>query len=1073
MTFAKNLYVAGQTAPGEGITVYGNGVSFSGATNSIIRYVRFRMGAGGTSGKDAAGVANGTTMIFDHCSFSWGLDETFSINPDGKGDLHSITIQNCIMGQGLLSHSAGGLMQADSISLYRNLYCDNSTRNNKVKGINQYVNNIVYDWNNGCYLMGGDSEGTSFVNVTNNLFINGPAGGGNAITSGNSDFHIYAEDNWQDKNRNGQLDPYEIPQSEYSGGPTFASAPYDYPDLPAWKSAVLADSLLPGVGASLPYRDLVDFYMVHEVKSFGKEGTLISNENQLPIGLPTSWTTKSFTKPADTDGDGMPDEWEKANGTDYQKNDAMTIASNGYANIENYINSISKDNRTFFLRTPVNFALAESTDSSLTLSWYDFTEGEKGFQLELKSGDDFVKYADIDSCTESYTIKNLEAGQAYTFRLKAYNDKGESEYTSELVAKTQPKYVEMVNIENYSPDLTWNTTDGNWDKATANWDKGVFEDGKKVLFNSENNSNVNITEAVNPTTIVVKGGGDVTFSGKAIGGEGTTLNKGGEGTLTLQDGNTYTGATVNHGGTIVMPTLKNGGEASAMGASQEFAQNWIMDGGTYQYTGSTTSTNRSATIYKESELNIANNVTVTETGSFEGSGNFVLNGKGTLAPSAASFFKYTGATILKGGTLKLGYLGSLGTSFYLGDNANTSSKLVLAGGTFQGENSNDNKSYVFPIEVVEGTYSYFKVKKLCKIQSTVTGTGTLEYVIPYVREYITGDWRNFYGKLVARGTGTDSDGSQLMFQNESSKNGMPNASIDLQGNTRIVSWKSGIGYLGGLSGVSGTYLGAGSKNTKGFSMTWYVGAANTDETFNGIIDNRCSARNYNGVTSIVKEGTGAWRLNGKNTYSGTTTVNGGQIIFNGTNSGTGAVTVNANGTLSGKGSVCGKVTAYGTILPGDTIIGAGVLKLVNSLTLENGSTIEIPVSWDGTTAASNYLRVTGTVANNGATLLINTDAVSKPLTIGTKFKVFDIVSTTFSGTGFTEVLPATPGTNLAWDTSTLYTDGCISVADANASGINDISADNGEKEIYNLNGQKIATPHNGEIYIQKGKKVIF
>jgi len=84
IVFAKNLYVAGQTAPGEGITVYGDGVSFSGASNTIVRYMRFRMGHKGTSGKDAAGIANGTNMIFDHCSFSWGLDETFSINPDGK-----------------------------------------------------------------------------------------------------------------------------------------------------------------------------------------------------------------------------------------------------------------------------------------------------------------------------------------------------------------------------------------------------------------------------------------------------------------------------------------------------------------------------------------------------------------------------------------------------------------------------------------------------------------------------------------------------------------------------------------------------------------------------------------------------------------------------------------------------------------------------------------------------------------------------------------------------------------------------------------------------------------------------
>jgi len=66
IVFAKNLYVAGQTAPGEGVTVYGNGVSFSGATNTIVRYMRFRMGKGGDSGKDCAGIANGTNMIFDH-----------------------------------------------------------------------------------------------------------------------------------------------------------------------------------------------------------------------------------------------------------------------------------------------------------------------------------------------------------------------------------------------------------------------------------------------------------------------------------------------------------------------------------------------------------------------------------------------------------------------------------------------------------------------------------------------------------------------------------------------------------------------------------------------------------------------------------------------------------------------------------------------------------------------------------------------------------------------------------------------------------------------------------------------
>jgi len=41
---SSNTYVAGQTAPGEGITIYGNGFSFSGANDCIFRYMRIRMG---------------------------------------------------------------------------------------------------------------------------------------------------------------------------------------------------------------------------------------------------------------------------------------------------------------------------------------------------------------------------------------------------------------------------------------------------------------------------------------------------------------------------------------------------------------------------------------------------------------------------------------------------------------------------------------------------------------------------------------------------------------------------------------------------------------------------------------------------------------------------------------------------------------------------------------------------------------------------------------------------------------------------------------------------------------------
>lgn len=136
---SKNIYIAGQTAPGGGITVYGDGLSWSNANNAIVRYIRLRMGKGGESGKDGITIADGENMIFDHVSVSWGRDETFSIN----GDVSNVTIQNSIIAQGLETHSCGGLMQTDyGVSLFRNLYIDNKTRNPKVKGMNDFQNNV-------------------------------------------------------------------------------------------------------------------------------------------------------------------------------------------------------------------------------------------------------------------------------------------------------------------------------------------------------------------------------------------------------------------------------------------------------------------------------------------------------------------------------------------------------------------------------------------------------------------------------------------------------------------------------------------------------------------------------------------------------------------------------------------------------------------------------------------------------------------------------------------------------------------------------------------------------------------
>jgi hypothetical protein len=86
ISVASNITIAGQTAPGDGIVFFNKRITFTGADNTIARFLRIRLGATGNSGNDATGLAHGSNIIFDHLSVSWGMDENFSINWDNKGN---------------------------------------------------------------------------------------------------------------------------------------------------------------------------------------------------------------------------------------------------------------------------------------------------------------------------------------------------------------------------------------------------------------------------------------------------------------------------------------------------------------------------------------------------------------------------------------------------------------------------------------------------------------------------------------------------------------------------------------------------------------------------------------------------------------------------------------------------------------------------------------------------------------------------------------------------------------------------------------------------------------------------
>lgn len=470
--------ILGQTAPGEGVQVYGDRVSFSGANDLIVRYIRFRMSKSGTSGADACGIANGTDMIFDHLSVLWGRDETFSVSWDKKGVLPgNITIQNSIIGQGLMSHSAGGLIQTDGgVTLYRNLYIDNNTRNAKVKGLNQYVNNVVYNWCNGAYIM-GDTEGTSWAQIENNYFINGRWGGSSKpFTRGTSAFHYYGAGNYHDKNKDGELNGILLTNEETNGSqsdgsystwvesldalnsivvhevihgdkndPTIITSEQDRTipqPIPTISNIMSAEEsvnwIIQNVGPILPVRDEVDQYLIDDLSSFGTKGTRtgISDETTLPHK--GTGVISGGVKPLDTDGDGMPDAYETSVGLNpNDASDALAINSDGYTNLEAY--SFTITTAYPYIKKPLKLTVSEQQKEALVLTWDVNKNTDYGFEIEtsVDGGKTFTVAATVPAGSTTATVSGLTPRTEYSVRLRAVGADGlASDYTDIVATET-------------------------------------------------------------------------------------------------------------------------------------------------------------------------------------------------------------------------------------------------------------------------------------------------------------------------------------------------------------------------------------------------------------------------------------------------------------------------------------------------------------------------------------------------------------------------------------------------------------------------------------------------------------
>ncbi|MBQ6882374.1 MAG: polysaccharide lyase [Alistipes sp.] len=392
---APYITIAGQTAPGDGVCVTGASVHIN-THDVVIRHMRFRRGQTDVAFRDDAlgGQAVGNVML-DHISASWGLDENMSIyrhvynrEKDGKGlklPAVNVSIQNSIFAECLdmYNHAFGATIGGYNSTFARNVFACNVARNCSIgmNGSFNFINNTVFNWWNRS-VDGGDH--TSYMNIINNNYKPGPitpegkpvawrivkvengrspeARGlfGRAYVAGNKTWgnDEVTADNWNGGVMAG--DRFVTKQNEALWNRVHMEEPFEMAPVTILPVDEAYAFVMEQAGASFPKRDAVDVRVMKQVETgkifYAKDAKehqplyvkrrlpadsykqgIITNPQQVG-GLP-AYKGKSYK---DSDGDGMPDKWEKKYGLN--PNDASDangdLSGDGYTNIEKYINGI-------------------------------------------------------------------------------------------------------------------------------------------------------------------------------------------------------------------------------------------------------------------------------------------------------------------------------------------------------------------------------------------------------------------------------------------------------------------------------------------------------------------------------------------------------------------------------------------------------------------------------------------------------------------------------------------------------------------------------------------------------------
>ncbi|MEY4385426.1 MAG: hypothetical protein RLY20_709, partial [Verrucomicrobiota bacterium] len=541
-----------------------------------------------------------------------------------------------------------------------------------------------------------------------------------------------------------------------------------------------------------------------------------------------------------------------------------------------------------------------------------------------------------------------------------------------------------------------------WDLATStNWlngaTKDVFAPGDTVRFDNAGVSNltVNLTGDMTCAGIVVDSATNYTFAGSGAIVGTASLVKSNTGTLTINAvNNTFTGKTTIVGGTLVVSKLDAIGYPSPLGNPPGGSTNLVFAGGALRITGESF-TDRGMTLNTGTNsldvFNAADQVTIAAP--IVGAGILQKLGAGTLTLIESN--SYTGGTLIKGGEVTLG--GDTANEFGLGTGSVTLDNSSLR---MFSDTTSYNHSY-WNLIVPTGSTGTIYTDDRCYLHGTLTGGGTFNFYVYYVRTELDGNWSAFTGVVNAR---TDSGSGDFRIGNTS---GYANATLDLASGIYAYHLSGSAVSVGAISGSAGSTMSG---------TPWTVGAKNTNTTFAGNISGN----------SITKVGTATWTLTGSNYYTGTTTVSAGTLMVNGDNhSAVGAVTVASSATLAGAGIIGGATTVQsgGRLSPGNNAIGT--LTFTGNLTFSAGSTSFIEIN---KTAGTQDLADVGGTLTYGGTLVVTN--LSGAITSGSSFKIFDAAG--YAGSFASLNLPALSA-GLAWSTNALSTSGTISVITTNVS----------------------------------------